>query len=43
MAARKPKTPPKGKKTKKPRKPSSGKSNAWRAYIGGRSNEPIPS
>jgi hypothetical protein len=45
MAAKKPKTPPKGKKPKKPRKPSAGKkSSAWRAYVGGGgvSNEPIP-
>ena len=42
MTAKKPKPPLKGKKPKKPRKPSGGKSNAWRAYVGGRSNEPIP-
>ena len=41
MAAKKPKTPPKGNKPKKPRKPSGGKkSNAWRTYVS--SNAPIP-
>ena len=36
---------PKGEKKKKPKKPRTGtgqRSNAWRAYVGGGSNEPIP-